>query len=183
VVCCQEQIEGGRRTCGIRLPARCVDTRRSLRTVEAVESCAETDCAPLPSMPTTTITSGSTTTSTTLLPSWAAIHAAVIGPRCANCHGTEGEGALNGLTSCRLGYANLVDVPSTLLPIRVRVEPGSPEVSWLMQKLDGSQNAFDDQCVGGSCGAPMPLEPPPLDAAVRDALRSWIASGAPNDCP
>jgi hypothetical protein len=183
-VCCGIRLSTGSRTCAVRLPARCVDTRRSRRTVEGVQSCADTDCEP-PSTPTTTIATGSTstTTTTTLLPSWAALHAAHIAPRCGNCHGIEGEGGLNALNTCRLGYANLVDVPSTVLPAWDRVAPGLPEASWLMQKLDGSQNAFDDQCIGGSCGAAMPLEPPLLDAAVRDALRAWIANGAPNDCP
>ncbi len=63
------------------------------------------------------------------------------------------------------------------------VEPGVPAASWLVHKLDGTQNAFDAQCAGGSCGARMPLNQPQVSAAVRDAIRSWIANGALNDCP
>ena len=64
-----------------------------------------------------------------------------------------------------------------------RVEPGDPAASWLMQKLDGTQSDFTAQCVGGSCGSQMPIGQPPLSPAVRDAIRTWIANGAVNDCP
>jgi hypothetical protein len=144
-----------------------------------VQSCADTACATA----TTTSTTGIPTTSTTLAPSWATIHAAVIAPRCGNCHNVEGEGGLNRLDDCAAGYANLLNVPSTELPSLDRVEPGLPARSWLMYKLDGDQRGFDGQCLGGSCGDPMPLAPPSLDASVRDALRTWIAGGAANDCP
>jgi hypothetical protein len=63
-----------------------------------------------------------------------------------------------------------------------RVEPGDPGASWLMYKLDGTQNQFDAQC-GGSCGGRMPLNQPQLSAGVRDAIRTWIMDGAVNDCP
>jgi hypothetical protein len=77
----------------------------------------------------------------------------------------------------------MVDVPSTELAAQDLVEPGDPTLSWLMHKLDGTQNAFDGQCVGGSCGGPMPANQPQLTPPVRDAIRRWIADGAANDCP
>jgi hypothetical protein len=64
-----------------------------------------------------------------------------------------------------------------------RVAPADPAASWLVYKLDGTQNTFDAQCVGGSCGGRMPLNRPQLSAAVRDAIRTWIMNGAANDCP
>jgi hypothetical protein len=82
-----------------------------------------------------------------------------------------------------VGYASLVNVPSTELTTRDRVEPGMPSLSWLMNKLDGTQHAFDGQCVGGGCGGTMPLNQPQLTPAVRDAIRTWILNGATNDCP
>ena len=191
VVCCQERLASGTRTCRVRRPARCAPTRRAIRTALNVESCADTDCLPLapPSTTTTTtlltvttVTTTSTST-TTLPPSFAAFHAAVIGPRCGFCHGLGGEGGLEGLSACATAHVHLVDVPSTALPGRDRVEPGAPTLSWLVQKLDGTQGAFDDECAGGTCGDSMPLGEPLLDAEVRTAIRTWIATGAANDCP
>jgi hypothetical protein len=124
---------------------------------------------------------GTATTSTTLPSSWAILQAAVIGPNCASCHG--GSGGLSGLEACGSGYASLVGVPSVQLPTMKLVEPGNPAASWLVHKLDGTQNGFDAQCAGGSCGAAMPVGQPLLPPAVRDAIRAWIAGGAANDCP
>ena len=117
-------------------------------------------------------------------PSWAAIYGVLIGPACGDCHDTaDPSGGLGGLEDCALGHAALVGVASEQLPTMRRVEPGDPAASWLMQKLDGTQNAFDAECVAMNCGADMPLSRPLLDAAARDAIRAWIASGAANDCP
>ncbi len=90
---------------------------------------------------------------------------------------------MSGLGSCASGYANLVGVTSTQLATMHRIEPGDPTMSWIMQKLDGTQSAFDAQCIGGSCGSQMPLGQSPLPLAIRDAIRTWIANGAVNDCP
>jgi hypothetical protein len=77
----------------------------------------------------------------------------------------------------------MVGVPSTQLPSMRRVEPGNPDRSWLMRKLDGTQGRFDAQCVDGFCGSAMPPGPIGLSAAERDAIRTWIRNGAANDCP
>jgi hypothetical protein len=188
VVCCTERVSDGERSCHVAKAGACASRRRTTKTVETGETnCADTDCTLV--LPTTTTSTTVTTTSvvttstttTTVPPSWAAIQAAYIGPICGGCHG--GSGGLSGLGSCTTGYANLVNVPSTELSTMMRVMPGSPTTSWLMQKLDGTQNAFDAQCLGGSCGGQMPLGQGPLPQAVRDALRTWITNGAPNDCP
>jgi hypothetical protein len=134
--------------------------------------------APTSSTITTTTT---TTTTTTLAASWAAIHATVIGPTCGGCHGGSGE--LSGLAGCDSGYASVVNVASTAVPTMDRVEPGDPANSWLMHKLDGTQGGFTAQCLGGFCGSQMPLGGPFLDAGTRDLIRTWISSGATNDCP
>jgi outer membrane protein assembly factor BamB len=190
VVCCETKLETGRHVCRAQQAARCVDTARLVRAVEVGKThCADTDCTlVLPTtsstLASTTTTSTSTTTSTTLPPSWAAIHAAAIDPLCGSCHGTLGGLAgLSGLDDCDAGYASLVGVPSTQLPTMRRVEPSDPTTSWLVHKLDGTQNTFDAQCVGGSCGTSMPLNQPQLPAAVRDAIRTWITNRAMNDCP
>jgi outer membrane protein assembly factor BamB len=189
VVCCEER-NSGARTCHAIPPSRCVSSARVNRTVEAGEThCADTDCTLVPPTTTTTVpvttTTVTSTTSTTfppLPPSWAAIQAAVIGPRCGSCHG--GAGGLGGLAGCNTGWSSLVDVPSSELPTMDRVEPFNPGASWLVEKIDGTQNFFDAQCVGGSCGATMPPSPQPqLPSSVRNSIRTWILNGAVNDCP
>jgi hypothetical protein len=136
--------------------------------------------APAPPSTTSTTTTTTSTTSMPLPPSWAAIHAQVIGPTCGGCHG--GSGGLSGLADCANGHANLVDVASTELPSMDRVEPGDSATSWLMHKLDGTQGMFTAQCQGGFCGSQMPLGGM-LAADVRDAIRTWIDTGAVDDCP
>jgi hypothetical protein len=111
------------------------------------------------------------------------LHAALIGPACGDCHATgTGAGGLGGLESCALGYAAMVGVASTQLPTMPLVQPGDPTMSWLTYKLDGTQNVFDAQCVGGSCGGNMPLNRPRLLAEERAAISAWITAGAVNDC-
>jgi hypothetical protein len=146
-----------------------------MRTFDPSRSCADTDCQAAPA---------TTTTTTTFPPSWNALYTNALHPRCAACHGAlEPEGDLGGFESCRSAIASLVNVPSTMLPERNRVTPGNPAASWLVQKIDGMQSAFDPRCAGGTCGDPMPLAETPLQPGIRDAVRAWIALGAPNDCP
>jgi hypothetical protein len=128
-------------------------------------------------------TTTSTTTTTTLPALWSAIHAEVIGPTCGGCHGGAGSGGLAGLNDCDTAHANLVGVASTELPTMNRVEPNTPSNSWLMHKLDGTQDWFTAMCSGGFCGSQMPLGGDPLSTEVRDAIRDWIEDGALNDCP
>ena len=193
VVCCAERVATGARKCHAVDADRCVGTAAVTRTAEpGLASCADSDCTFL--LPTTTSTTVTTTTSTTgapttsttsttIPPSWAAIHAAVIGPVCGGCHGGSGVAGLGGLDGCNTGYASLVNVPSTELPTMDRVEPGAPTMSWIVYKLDGTQNTFDAQCLGGSCGARMPINQPQLSAGARAAISAWITNGAVNDCP
>jgi polyvinyl alcohol dehydrogenase (cytochrome) len=183
VVCCERVRASGASSCRTTLAGHCDDSRRVERIpVPGATHCADVDCALASTTTTTapTATTTSSTTSTTLAPSWAAIQAAVIGPTCGGCHG--GAGGLAGLDDCQTGYASLVGVPATRLPTMDRVQPGDPTTSWLVHKLDGTQGTFDAQCLGGSCGGPMPPSGP-LPAGVRDAVRTWITNGAANDCP
>ena len=76
-------------------------------------------------------------------------------------------------------WAAIVDRPAGAIPSRSFVEPGSPENSFLMRKMDGDQCIWDDECRGGSCGAPMPEGSALLAPAERDVVRTWISRGAP----
>ncbi|MCA9629083.1 MAG: hypothetical protein KC766_15490 [Myxococcales bacterium] len=68
--------------------------------------------------------------------------------------------------------------PARTTPDRARVVPGEPELSFLMDKLDGSQNCIGVSCPGNDCGQRMPRGHDQLPAATRDTLRRWISQGA-----
>jgi len=123
--------------------------------------------------PGVTVTVGNGVAATTL----SQIQATVFTPICSGCHNgsVPASGALPGsqnLTSATNSYTALVNVASHELPSLMRVKPGDPANSYLIQKLEGS---------AGISGARMPFGGPYLDQATIDQIKSWIASGAPNN--
>lgn len=105
-------------------------------------------------------------------PVFSEIQSNVFTPSCAvsGCH--TGGSAPQGL---RLDEANsyglLVDQPSSEVPATLRVAPGDPDNSYLIQKLEGT----------ASVGAQMPLNGPPLPQSTIDIIRQWITDGALDD--
>lgn len=69
------------------------------------------------------------------------------------------------------GLSNLVNVAARQNPGLVRVAPGDAANSYLVRKLEGSNIA----------GSRMPLGGPFLDADTLARIKSWVASGAPNN--
>jgi hypothetical protein len=95
----------------------------------------------------------------------------VFTPTCAvsGCH--SGAGAPQGLRlDASTSYAMLVDVASTQTGT-LRVDPGNPDDSYLIQKLEG----------GAAVGGQMPLGRTPLTQATIDVIRQWITDGAIDD--
>ncbi|HEY8521885.1 MAG TPA: hypothetical protein VIN61_17570 [Gammaproteobacteria bacterium] len=103
---------------------------------------------------------------------FASIQANVFTPICTACH--VGASAPAGL---RLDEANsyglLVGVPSAEQAHLLRVAPGNPDQSYLIQKLEGTA------AVGGR----MPLGGAPLPQADIDVIRQWILEGAQPSAP
>lgn len=92
---------------------------------------------------------------------------------CLSCHQTGAENAdLN--VGFGFAYAELVGVASTQSPL-LRVQPGAPSESYLMHKLEGTQ-----QEVGGS-GGQMPLGVGPLPEADLATISTWIDECAPEN--
>lgn len=93
-------------------------------------------------------------------------------PTCATtgCH--FGAGAPQGL---RLddanSYALLVGVASMEEPSVLRVAPGDPNNSYLIQKIEGT----------AATGQQMPFNAPALPQATIDVIRQWISDGAIDD--
>ena len=73
-----------------------------------------------------------------------------------------------------VAYSNVVGVASITDPPRLRVAPGDPENSVLWRKVAARTAGLD-----GVPGLGMPIGDPPLDSNELEALRVWIAAGAP----
>jgi hypothetical protein len=99
------------------------------------------------------------------------IQANIFTPICSVCH--VGGGAPEGL---RLDAADsfnlLVGVPSTEVPSLMRVKPGDPDNSYIIQKLEGHA------AVGGQMPLGCPTSQPCLTTATIAFIRQWITDGA-----
>ena len=93
---------------------------------------------------------------------------------CVSCHTNVGRTPAGGLNLLRdVAFDQLVNVASTQIPSLKRVNPGSPETSYLVHKIDGR---------AGITGTRMPRNGPPYmsDGQVL-ILKRWIELGAPRN--
>jgi hypothetical protein len=107
------------------------------------------------------------TTPVVIGPTLAQIQAVIFTPSCAtsNCHaGGSPAGGLN--LEDGNSHAALVGVPSTGNAAVNRVEPGQPDNSYLVQRIDGTVTPR------------MPLGGAALSTEEIDAIRQWITDGA-----
>lgn len=124
--------------------------------------------------------------------------AAVIGRSCTfttSCHGgSRGQASLLFMGVDDL-TTELNGVPSCQYDAMPRVDPGNPDNSWMMVKIDGMRDASnmvvftpdpgwtpdtsDPLCPGdGNFGLGMPFGAPPLPDNEIEMIRQWIANGA-----
>ena len=91
---------------------------------------------------------------------------------CITCHVVGGAAGFMPLTE-GVSYGNLVNRTSGAKPGAVRVIPGDPDNSYLVQKLEGAP---------GIVGQRMPRTSGPFltDGQIR-IIRRWIEQGANND--
>jgi len=67
------------------------------------------------------------------------------------------------------------------------VTAGDPTKSFLMYKMDGTQDTLSAQCMPGElmatpyCGLVMPYGAVPIAQPLRDKVRAWITQGAKNN--
>lgn len=105
--------------------------------------------------------------SDTLTAEFSSIQRHVFTPACTGCH--SGAQAPLGLRLDEgASFAMLVGTPSVEVPSLNRVQPGNPDASYLIRKLEGT----------ASVGARMPLNAPPLPADTIAVIRQWISNGA-----
>jgi hypothetical protein len=86
------------------------------------------------------------------------------------CHGGAAPSGELDLSPGR-AYDALVGVPSVQATDRLRVDPGDPDGSYLVAKLEGRQAATG----GSGTGMPPAFV---LSAGEIAAVRAWIATGA-----
>jgi hypothetical protein len=95
----------------------------------------------------------------------------------ASCHGGGSRPpVLDAHADAARMRAALVGVASDQRPDRHYVEPGVPQNSYLVQKIEG--RLIDGECADHDCGVPMPRDNPSLSADARAMIRTWIAQGA-----
>jgi hypothetical protein len=97
----------------------------------------------------------------------------VFTPMCSGCHSGPTSDNLPGgmnLSSTADSFAALVGVASLQVQLN-RVEPGDPDNSYLIDKLEGTQTV----------GSQMPQGGPFLEQETIDRIRQWITDGAENN--
>ena len=93
----------------------------------------------------------------------------VFTPICVRCH--SGGAAPEGLQlDAAHSYTLLVGVPSTEVPSIQRVNPGDPDSSYIVLKLEDAP---------ASSARQMPFGGPYLPQATINVIRQWITNGAP----
>ncbi len=115
-----------------------------------------------------TSSSSSSSSSGALTADFTSIQDNVFTPICTRCH--IGASAPEGLQlDAAHSYSLLVGVPSVEQPSVLRVDPGDPTNSYLIQKLEGLSTIS---------GAQMPLGGPYLPQSTIDVIAQWITDGA-----
>lgn len=106
-----------------------------------------------------------------VLPTLHSIQQRIFTPTCTPCHWSQGIGQWMPLDSEDASYESLVLTDYSFLCSGRRVEPGDPDNSCLVLKIEGSIYAG---------GVQMPPRPaPPLSPEQIAAIRQWILNGAP----
>jgi hypothetical protein len=92
---------------------------------------------------------------------------------CTSCHNPQLAVINGGLNLVGpAAYGALVNARSTGQPAAIRVVPGDPAASYLVQKLEGAP---------GIAGVRMPFTPPYLTTGQITVIRRWIELGAANN--
>jgi len=99
------------------------------------------------------------------------------------CHGNKPTPSVSLDLRASFAYGQLVNKPSEGRRGAVRVKPGDPQASFLVDKLTGQLGSVQEgkrMPIDVDTGAPVVPSPLPPDF-VEHALDPWIAAGAPNN--
>ncbi len=104
--------------------------------------------------------------------SLAEIQNEIFSPICSGCH--AGANAPRGLRldSVENSFEFLVGVSADQIPSLLRVNPGDPDTSYLVHKIEGADTIVANR---------MPLNGTPLTETQIQLIKDWISAGAPAD--
>jgi hypothetical protein len=92
---------------------------------------------------------------------------------CTACHSSVGRAPSGGMSlDHNVAYDSIVGVASSRKTGAIRIVPGDPEASYLVQKVEGAS---------GIVGVRMPQGGPYLSDGQILILRRWIQLGAPRN--
>ena len=103
--------------------------------------------------------------------------------RADGCHGNKPTPSLHLDLRASAAYEQLVNQPSEARRTALRVKPGDPEASFLIDKLTGRLGPVQEgkrMPIDVDTGAPVVPSPLPPDF-IEKVLEPWIAAGAPNN--
>jgi hypothetical protein len=106
-----------------------------------------------------------------LVPTLSSIQENIFTPICTRCH-TGAAAPLGMPLDAGVARQNLVGVASVEVPTLLRVNPGEPDSSYLVWKIEGRP---------GLVGGRMPLGFQPLSQEQIAAVKEWVEGGALND--
>jgi hypothetical protein len=106
-------------------------------------------------------------------PTFTEVHERVLQTGCVfvTCHKSGASAAGMMALDRDVAHANLVDVPAAMAPGKIRVVPGDPDASYVMEKLTNPMPTVGEQ---------MPPDAP-LEQERIDLVRKWIEAGAADD--
>jgi len=94
-------------------------------------------------------------------------------PACTNCHTNVGRNPAGGMNLVHdLAYDQIVNVASARKAGAIRIIPGDPANSYLIQKVEGAASITGNR---------MPTNGPYLTDGQIMILRRWITIGAPRN--
>ena len=121
------------------------------------------------------LAAGSTGSLPPLSDDFASIQANIFTPICSVCHNAAAARRKVCAFDAADSYNLLVGVPSTEVPSLLRVKPGDPDNSYIIQKLEGHA------AVGAQMPDGCPSTQPCLTTSTIAFIRQWITDGKRND--
>jgi hypothetical protein len=98
------------------------------------------------------------------------------------CHGREPTTSVSLDLQMRDSWKQLVNAPAEGRKGSVRVKPGDPDGSFLVDKLRGRLSHGEGKRMPIDANTGAPIEPSPIDQQYLDAiLIPWIQGGAPKN--
>jgi len=102
--------------------------------------------------------------------------------RAQGCHGDQPTDSVDLDLCASASYRQLVGVAAQARRGALRVTPGAPTKSFLVDKLTGHLGPREGKPMPIDATTGVPVQPSPIDSGYLDwILRPWIGAGAPKN--